>query len=615
MTISTTTAKSRYAGDGTTTSFPTGFKFLDNDHVRVVLRSAVGGETLWTEGSEYALSGAGAPGGGTVTVNTSPTDYTPAAGETLVVKLAVPARQETSLPLGGAFPSTAVEGMADLAALRDQQVEESLSRALKFKESTALADVEFPEPEAGKILGVKPSGTELEWQIPQEAAVPSGGTTGQALRKASDESYDAEWFTLGALAVVNTIAAAQIDDDAVGNAKLSNMAEATLKGRAAGASAGDPQDLTAAQLRTILQTVDGAGSGLDADLLDGLEAAAFELSGNKGVANGYAALDGGGKVPTVQLPDAVLGALQYQGAWNAATNAPALSGSGGGGSQGHYYRVSAAGTTSLDGVSQWSVGDYVVNNGAAWEKIDNTDQVVSVHGRQGAVVANSGDYNAGQITNTPFGGVSATTLQAAINELDSEKLSAGHAGSGGSAHSNVVASGAAGFMTGSDKAKLDSIAAGADANPAVAGQVQAEDGANTTQYTWTPQRVHQAAKDAVPITLIVAVGDESTALTTGIGKVTFRLPHAMTLSGVRASLTTASSSGVVSIDINEGGLSVLSTVITIDANEKTSTTAATAAVISDNSLADDAEITIDIDAAGTNATGLKIALIGYKTAT
>lgn len=336
MTISTTTAKSRYAGDGATTNFPTGFKFLDNDHVKVILRGADGSETLWTEGSEYALSGAGAPGGGTVAVNTSPTDYTPAAGETLVVKLAVPARQETSLPLGGAFPSTAVEGMADLAALRDQQVEEALSRALKFKETTALADVEFPEPEAGKILGVKTSGAELEWQIPQEAAVPAGGTTGQALRKASDMSYDAEWFTLGALAALSTIAEAQIDDDAVSNAKLAAMAEATLKGRATGAGAGAPQDLTAVQLLAILQTVDGAGSSLDADLLDGLEAAAFELLANKGLANGYAALDGGGKVPTAQLPDAVLGALQYQGTWNANTNSPVLSGSGGGGSQGHY---------------------------------------------------------------------------------------------------------------------------------------------------------------------------------------------------------------------------------------------------------------------------------------
>lgn len=162
MTIATTTAKSRYAGDGGTTSFPTGFKFLDNDHVRVILLQSDGSESLWTEGSEYSLSGAGAPGGGTVTVSTSPSDFTPQSGEILVVKLAIPAEQQTALPLGGAFPSTAVEGMADLAALRDQQIEEALSRAPKFRETTALADVEFPEPEAGKVARWNATGDALE---------------------------------------------------------------------------------------------------------------------------------------------------------------------------------------------------------------------------------------------------------------------------------------------------------------------------------------------------------------------------------------------------------------------------------------------------------------------
>lgn len=113
-------------------------------------------------------------------------------------------------------------------------------------------------------------------------------------------------------------------------------------------------------------------------------------------------------------------------------------------------------------------------------------------------------------------------------------------------------------------------------------------------------------------TIIIAVSDETTAITTGTAKVTFRMPFAMTLSGVRASLGTASSSGNPAIDINEGGVSIFSTTLTIDANEKTSTTAATAAVLSDTALADDAEITIDIDTAGTGAKGLKVALIGTR---
>jgi len=110
---------------------------------------------------------------------------------------------------------------------------------------------------------------------------------------------------------------------------------------------------------------------------------------------------------------------------------------------------------------------------------------------------------------------------------------------------------------------------------------------------------------------IIACSDETTALTTGTAKVTFRVPHGCTVTGVRASVNTVSSSGVPTVDINENGTTILSTKLTIDASEKTSVTAATAAVISDNQLADDSEITIDIDTAGTGTKGLKV-IIYYK---
>ncbi len=120
------------------------------------------------------------------------------------------------------------------------------------------------------------------------------------------------------------------------------------------------------------------------------------------------------------------------------------------------------------------------------------------------------------------------------------------------------------------------------------------------------------AKATVPEVIGVALGDESTAITTGNAKVTMRMPFAMTLTAVRANLNTASSSGIPTVDINEGGTTILSTKLTIDANELTSTTAATAAVISDAALADDAEVTFDIDVAGTGAKGLKVWLLGTR---
>jgi len=115
-------------------------------------------------------------------------------------------------------------------------------------------------------------------------------------------------------------------------------------------------------------------------------------------------------------------------------------------------------------------------------------------------------------------------------------------------------------------------------------------------------------------TLMFAVSDEVTAITTGTAKITFRMPWPMTLRKVKASLKTASSSGTPTFDINEGGTTILSTKLTIDANEKTSETAAAAAVISDPNLAADAEMTVDIDAAGTGAVGAKIYLLGKRGA-
>jgi hypothetical protein len=112
--------------------------------------------------------------------------------------------------------------------------------------------------------------------------------------------------------------------------------------------------------------------------------------------------------------------------------------------------------------------------------------------------------------------------------------------------------------------------------------------------------------------ICVAMSDETTAITTGTAKVTMRWPFAMTVTAVRASVNGDSSSGTPTVDINDGGTTILSTKLTIDANEETSTTAAAAAVISDTALADDAEVTFDVDTAGTGTTGLKVCVYGNR---
>lgn len=127
---------------------------------------------------------------------------------------------------------------------------------------------------------------------------------------------------------------------------------------------------------------------------------------NAGVANGVATLDSGGKVPVSQMPQ--MGDLNYQGTWNATTNTPTLA--SGTGTKGYYYVVSVAGTTNLNGITDWQIGDWAVFNGTAWQKIDNTDAVTSVNGYTGTVVLTYADVGAANApTNTNITSMTGVT--------------------------------------------------------------------------------------------------------------------------------------------------------------------------------------------------------------
>lgn len=129
-----------------------------------------------------------------------------------------------------------------------------------------------------------------------------------------------------------------------------------------------------------------------------------------GALNGIATLDGTGKVPLSQMNEAVLGGLNFQGTWNASTNNPGLS--SGVGTKGYYYKVSNAGTTNIDGINVWNVGDLILFNGTTWLKIDGTTtEVLSVAGRTGDVVLTHDDIG-GYIDRNRFGSTSTATTTA-----------------------------------------------------------------------------------------------------------------------------------------------------------------------------------------------------------
>ena len=123
-----------------------------------------------------------------------------------------------------------------------------------------------------------------------------------------------------------------------------------------------------------------------------------------------------------------------------------------------------------------------------------------------------------------------------------------------------------------------------------------------------------AVGNAAVVPFVVPIGLPGIPILAGTAAMTFRAPFAMTLTDVRASVSSAPSGSGITVDINESGTTILSTKLTIDDGETTSTTAATAVVISDSAIADDAEIVVDVDAVGSTlpGSGLIVTFIGTK---
>lgn len=110
---------------------------------------------------------------------------------------------------------------------------------------------------------------------------------------------------------------------------------------------------------------------------------------------GYTPLDAAGKIEEKYLPSSLLGAVNYQGTYNAASGSPALPPAVD--SKGDYYVVTNAGTL---GALNLTVGDWVISNGVKWDKVASSSSVASVFGRTGTIIAGTGDYNTGQVTET-----------------------------------------------------------------------------------------------------------------------------------------------------------------------------------------------------------------------
>jgi hypothetical protein len=169
------------------------------------------------------------------------------------------------------------------------------------------------------------------------------------------------------------------------------------------------------------------------------------------------------------------------------------------------------------------------------------------------------------------------------------------------------------------KATLDNVLAVYDSQTATMTNKTLTSPILTTPAVGTPSAGVLTNCDGYPEVMGFALGDETTVLaaaSTTVPVLTFHMPYGFTITAVRAGVSVVGTgAALVTVDIHEAGTTILSTKITIDASEKTSTTAATAAVISDSTIATDALMEIFVDLVDTNnlAAGLKVYITGYQT--
>jgi hypothetical protein len=160
MAITSTTAKAIYAGNGSAASFPTTFKFLENEHVVCVLTNTDGEDELLALDTDYIVAGAGDDEGGTVTFPAESSDYpTLASGETLTIYREVPLTQETDWENSDEIDVEEIEAADDKLTMICQQIDAKAGRAVKVPVSSSLTDVECESPEAGKALIWNDAGT------------------------------------------------------------------------------------------------------------------------------------------------------------------------------------------------------------------------------------------------------------------------------------------------------------------------------------------------------------------------------------------------------------------------------------------------------------------------
>ena len=238
MTVSSTTTKVSYSGNGTTAVFAYTFKVFNASELVVITRSSAGVETTETLNTAYIVDGVDNASGGNVTfkfntgnpsdANYSTTDFRPQTGETVVIKRVLPITQTTDYTPNDPFPAEVHEEALDKLTFINQQQQEQIDRSFKFAETdTGTASIPVASERASKYLGFDTNGDVVAVEGTSSDITVS--TYGATLVDDADASAARTTLGLGSVATLSSIATANITDANVTTAKIADSAVTTAK--------------------------------------------------------------------------------------------------------------------------------------------------------------------------------------------------------------------------------------------------------------------------------------------------------------------------------------------------------------------------------------------------
>ena len=169
MTVSSTTTKNSYSGNGSTTTFAYGFKIFADADLTVILRSSTGVETVQSLTTHYTVTNAGNASGGNVVFGSAP-----ASGVTVVIRRNMALTQSTDYVANDPFPAATHEDALDRLTFISQQMQEEVDRSIKLSRTNTMTSTEFTTSatdRASKVLAFDSSG---ELSVTQELGTFKG---------------------------------------------------------------------------------------------------------------------------------------------------------------------------------------------------------------------------------------------------------------------------------------------------------------------------------------------------------------------------------------------------------------------------------------------------------